>query len=48
MSTTKVPDIHTKEGMDELEKKLDGIDFGIPQDTYLNGPCIWPHDGRCT
>ena len=38
MSTTKVPDIHTKEGMDELEKKLDGIDLGIPRDTYLNAP----------
>ena len=38
MSTTKVPDIHTKEGMEELEKKLEGIDLGYPKDTYLNAP----------
>ncbi len=35
--TTKVPDINTKEGLDELDRKLDGINFG-PQETYLNAP----------
>jgi len=38
--TTKAPDIYTKEGLDELDKKLDGIDLGdlMPKDNYLNAP----------
>jgi hypothetical protein len=34
----QVPDINTKEGMEELEKKLEGIDLGYPKDPYLNAP----------
>ncbi len=36
-TTTKVPDINTKEGLDELDRKLDGIDLG-PRENYLNAP----------
>lgn len=36
----KVPDITTTEGLEELDKKLDGIDLGQLEDRekYLNAP----------
>ena len=37
MTTVKVPDINTKEGLEDLEKKLEGIEFG-PRENYLNAP----------
>lgn len=36
----KAPDIYTEKGLEELDKKLDGIDLGdlMPKDKYLNAP----------
>ena len=39
-NAVKAPDIYTEKGLEELDKKLDGIDLGdlMPKDNYLNAP----------